>query len=258
MIMVRRICILILLLSLPVFAQTGKQVNAQNLTEAEIKEAERIFATFKKRLEDTNDLRIALRGIPSDDWYKHFVINRVSALSDILPDNTNFILRNKQAHKQFYLRLLVFSRSYGLYYWSISKNESDDESEKKALASLLEGLPARQNKAIQDSLHALSSDLRFTNIKQVIKLSSSFQTAIPIVNKKLRRLRVERPQDFHKGLDFLSSFNSEEALTITCDEHCDGFPVGTNYLSKTIGGYVLRVGRVKHRIGVLGIELLAQ
>ena len=96
--MVRIICILILLVTLPfvAFAQTGKQVHAQKFTEAEIKEGERIFSTFKKRLEATNDLRIALRGIPSINWLNRMVDDDVSEVKEIFQADKALVRKNSE------------------------------------------------------------------------------------------------------------------------------------------------------------------
>ena len=79
--MVRIICVLILLVSLPAYAQTGKKMKAQKLTEAEIKEAEQIFVDFRKRLEETNDVQMALRGLIDNNW-----ISKKNAI-DLLEDH---------------------------------------------------------------------------------------------------------------------------------------------------------------------------
>ena len=170
--MVRIICVLILLVSLPAYAQTGKKMKAQKLTEAEIKEDERIFATFKKRLEETNDLRIALRGIPANNWFRNLYIADVWGLTEIIPRNNSLVLKNINAYRQFYLNLLTVSRIIGLYSGTLTQDKIEDSKEESrvALSAILSKVPTNQKKSIEFSWSTMiEGDLKFnTNLKKVI------------------------------------------------------------------------------------------
>lgn len=83
-----------------------------------------------------------------------------------------------------------------------------------------------------------------------------FDTAIEIVGKELSRLKRERPRDYQNTLQYINIYNDDAPSEVSCEDSCYGFKKkGTNYLSKIEGGYVLTVGKVNHRIGILGVEI---
>lgn len=259
--MVRTVCILILLGSLPVFAQTGKHVNPQKFTEVEIKAAERIFATFKKRLEDTNDIRIALRGISGRNWFNRMVKADVSGLDQLIPRNNSLVLRNINVYRQFYLNLLTVSRIIGLHTATFSKGSDDNSNEmsRGALATVLRKVPAKAKKSIKFSWATIEGDLKFnTNLKKVIQATRMFDTAIDLVGKDLRRLKRERPSDYQNALQQINVYNDAPSVETCDDDGFYGLRKGTNFLQKIEGGYWLTVGRVNNRIGILAVEILSQ
>jgi hypothetical protein len=253
--------ILLLLLPCGLHAQGSKKLRVQKLTTVEIKEAEKIFATFKKRLEETNDLRITLRGIPANNWFRNLYIADMWGLDQLIPRKNSIVLKNLNAYRQFYLNLLTVSRIIGLYSGTLTQDKIEDSKEgsRVALSTILSKVPTYQKKSVEFSWATIEGDLKFnSNLKKVIQATRMFDTAIEVVGKELSRLRRERPHDYQNTLQYINIYNDVAPSEVTCEDSCYGFKKGTNYLSKIEGGYVLTVGRVNHRIGILGVEIYSQ
>ncbi len=247
--MVRKICILILLVSMPcaVFAQKEKNVKAQKLTEAEIKEGERIFTTFKKQLEATNDLRTALHGLTRDNWFKYVVLADLWEINSNFPVVKTLILKNLKLTKQLYLNTLCFYRNQNLYE---NINPANKGTGDHPLGQLFNQLPEKVKKTFEEFT---SEDFKFTTRKQVVRASQALNLGIAVEKNALRKLQIGRAANYKKGLDKLNIYSDEKAWVSACDSICYGLPKGSDVMQKIEGFYVLMVGKVNRRIRVIGV-----
>ena len=162
------------------------------LTEAEIKEAERIFATFKKRLEETNDLRLALRGVPSGSWLNRMVDDDVSEVKEIFQADKALVLKNSEISQKLYLNLLAF-------FWNayLSENIVPSGNSEYQIPSSLSKLPAKDRRSIE---HFFTGKFKYTNKKELIHATHVYNAAIELLSKELNKLKRKRPNEYKKGL----------------------------------------------------------
>jgi hypothetical protein len=238
--------ILLLLLPCVVHAQESKKIREQKLTAAEIKEAERIFATFKKRLEETNDLRIALRGIPSGNWLNRMVDDDVSEVKEIFQADKALVLKNSEISQKLYLNLLSF-------FWSanLSKNIVPSGGSEYQIPSKL---PAKDRKSLE---HFFTGEFKYTNKKELIRATHVYSSAIELLSKELNKLKRKRPREYQKGLSHSNVYSDDDMFVSACDSRCYGLPQGTFIAVKTVGVFVTLLGRVNGKIGLLGIYIFS-
>lgn len=238
-----------MLLSLPAYAQTGKQVNPQKFTEAEIKEAERIFATFKKRLEDTNDIRIALRGIPSSNWFERTVDTDAKVIEITLRVTKNFIQENSKAYQQLYLNLLRFHWS-GFLCDEIAHKVSRTYDPSSILRKFSKGETRAISRFTSDKW---SDDYDFTKRSQITQANLALNKATHLFNDELKKWRTERPVAYKAGLRLYYQYYDNNPRIDECDEKCYGLGKGSPLIQKKLGFFVLLFGKENGRIRLLSL-----
>lgn len=245
--MVRIICILILLVMFPCssFAQTGEQINAQKLTASEIKEAERIFATFKKRLEQANDLQIASQGLMNNDWV--FDKNAIILLEDhgFKIKNKKLVFRNRRLFQALFIASLSFGHSSELY----GNIMNTWEGKYNDLSSVFAKLPLAEQKILNSFWQ---TDFEYYSRLQVTRIIKTINLANKILNKEIAKLKIEQPDFYQKGLELLNRYSGSLDVS-TCDNDCLGLPNGTELISAVQGYFVIYVGKVKNQMKIIMI-----
>jgi hypothetical protein len=239
----KRILVLLLILlpcSLPAHPKSLQK--PVKLSSAEIKEAERLFAIFKKRLERTNDLRIALRGLLNNNWFARVVNSNFAGVDETLPVDQKFLRANfhnqSQRFEKLYLSLLRYDWSLWLYtnFYEDAKDKGESE-----LNSLFSSLPPSMKK-FNDQIN--SSNPNFTSLNQIIRVTYDFNLATNLVNKKLKQLLLKQPALYEKVLLRSNIFTDDKPYVNVCDDLCLGLPKGSEIL-------------VQNRLVLLGVFFLS-
>ncbi len=238
---------LILLLLLPciLHAQGNKKIKEQKLTAAEIKEAERIFATFKKRLEETNDLRIALRGRINSNWI--FDKKAIPALEDhgIRVKNRKLLISNRNLFKSLFVSTLNFGHSSELF--GNIMNALDGKY--NDLSSVFSQLPLAEQKILNAYWE---TDFVYDSRLQVIQIIKTLTLVTKILNKEIANLKIKQPKFYYEGLNLLNRYSGSPEVS-TCDNDCLGLPKGTEIVSAVQGYFVIYVGKVKNQMKIMMI-----
>ncbi len=239
----------LLILPCATYAQSVKKPKSEKLTEAEIKEAEHIFTTFKKQLEATNDLRIALRGIPSSNWFERTVNTDVKVIEITLWVDKNFIQENSKACEQLYLNLLRF-------HWSGFL--CDEIAHKVSRAYDPSPILNKFSKSETRAISRFTSDkwkdnYDFTKKSQIIQANSALNKATYLFNKVLKKWRTERPKAYKEGVRLFYKYRDNDSGIVECDDKCYGSSRGSSLIKKIVGSVVLLFGKEHGRIRLFSL-----
>ena len=221
-------------------------------TGKELIATRKILKSFNENINQTFDLKSALKGISVDDWAARTTAELFTEEINILPGITKSELIKSNTAEKFYVAFGNFIYIGTLHHLMLADGHEKNECIPNEAKVILE-----TNPFFKSFYGEASSEIENPNsLSQYANYVQSFKEGTSELERVLRRKIFENPELFSENLskidhEMRSKFPEVEVLS----EARFGLPIGTRLITAQAGIGYLMIANTKHGFKVVSVML---